>query len=115
MLVRCMVNDQIDQYAYATLLASMSKLHEIAQRAVTRVDAVIIGNIIAIITQRRGLERHQPYGSHAQPMKIIQSPHQAGKVADAVPVGIHVAANGQAVDDRVFVPEITNHELSRSV
>src|SRR5262249_32729424 len=35
------------------------------------------------------------------------------EVADAVAIGIHVGAHRQAVDDRIFVPEIVDHAWPR--
>ena len=53
-----MVHDEIDQHADATLLAAVGEFDEIPKRAVTRIDAVVVGDVIAVVTHRRGLERH---------------------------------------------------------
>ena len=39
---------------------STTELDKIADRAVSRIDAVVVGNVVAVILARRGLERHQP-------------------------------------------------------
>jgi hypothetical protein len=44
-------------------------------------------------------------------MQVIQAPHQALEIADAVAVGVHIGADGEAIDDRVLVPEIVDHAL----
>src|SRR5450432_626130 len=98
-----MIHHQIDEHAYAALLASMRELDKIAQSAVAEIDAVVIGDVVAVIAQWRWLERHQPDRGHAQSMEIIQSPHQSGEVADTVSVGVHETTNRQAVNDRVFI------------
>ena len=90
MLIRRMVHDEVDQHADATLFAAVGELDKITQSAVTGIHPVVVADVIAIVTHRRGLEWHQPYGGHAQPVEIVQPPHQAGKVADAISVGIHV-------------------------
>src|SRR4051812_38169600 len=109
MLVGCVVHHQVDKYAYAALLCAMREIHEVAQRAVAGVDTVVVGDVVAIVAMGRGLEGHQPDGRHAQSVQIVQPPRQTTKVADAIGVGIHVGANGQAIDDRVLVPEIADH------
>ena len=45
-------------------------------------------------------------------MQIVEPAHQALEVADAVAVGIHESADGEAIDDRVLVPEIVDHAVS---
>src|ERR1044071_5484147 len=42
-------------------------------------------------------------------MEVIQPPHQALEIADAVAVRIHVGTDGETIDDRVLVPEIVDH------
>ena len=42
-------------------------------------------------------------------VQIIEAPHQSFEIADAIAVGIHEGLQIQAVDDRVFVPEIFDH------
>jgi hypothetical protein len=51
--VGCVIDHEIDQYADATLLRALGELDKIAQRAVSRVDAVVIGNVVAVIAIRR--------------------------------------------------------------
>ncbi len=48
-----MVDDKVDDHADAALLAAMGELDEIAERAVARIDAVIVGDIVAIIPAGR--------------------------------------------------------------
>jgi hypothetical protein len=42
-------------------------------------------------------------------VQIIEAAHQPLKVADAVAVGIHIGADGEAIDDGVLVPEVVDH------
>ena len=49
MFIRGVIHHQVDQHAQASLRASVGELHEITQRAVPRIDAVIIGNVIPIV------------------------------------------------------------------
>ena len=89
----------------------MSEFDKIADRAVARIDAVIIRHVIAVVAMRRNLERHQPDRGNAETMQIVETTHQALEIADAVAVGIHVGADGQAIDHAVLVPEIVDHGL----
>ena len=111
MLVRGVVDDEVDEHADAALLGAVGELDEIAERAVARIDAVVVGDVVAVVALRRGLERHQPDRGDAEPVQVVEPAHQAREVADAVAVGIHVGADRQAVDDRVLVPEVIDHRL----
>ena len=106
-----MVHHQVDQQPHATLLAAVTEGDEIPQRAIARVDAVVIGDVVAIVAVWRGLKRHQPDGGDAEPLQIIEPAGQPGKITDAVAVGIHEGLDGQAVDDRVLVPEVVDHRV----
>jgi hypothetical protein len=59
-LIGGVVDHEVDDHPYAALLAAMGEFDEIAERAVARIDAVIIRNVVAVVAAGRGLERHQP-------------------------------------------------------
>ena len=109
MLVRGVVDDEIDDDADAALLAAMGEFDEVAERAVARIDAVIVRDVVAVVPAGRRLERHQPDRGDAEPVQIVQPPQQALEIADAVAVGIHIGADGQAIDHAVLVPEVVDH------
>src|ERR1700690_732282 len=47
MLIGGMVDDEIDDDADAALPAAVGEVDEVAERAVARIDAIIIGDIVA--------------------------------------------------------------------
>ena len=49
MLVRGMIDHEIYKDANAALLGSVCELDEIAGRAVARIHAVVIGNVVSIV------------------------------------------------------------------
>jgi hypothetical protein len=53
-----MVDHQIDEHTNAALLRAVGEFDEIANRAIARVDAVIIGHVVAIVAMWRDEERH---------------------------------------------------------
>src|SRR6516164_8938836 len=111
--VRGVIDDEVDDHADAPLLAAMRELDEIAESAITRIDAVIVRDVVAVVLAGRRLKRHQPDRGDAEPVQIIESPLQALEIAHSVPVRVHIGANGEAVDDTVFVPEIVDHRAGR--
>jgi hypothetical protein len=50
MLIRGVIDNEIDNDADAALSAAMSEFDEIAERAVARIDAVIVGNVVAVVS-----------------------------------------------------------------
>ena len=90
-------------------LRGVREFDEIAESAVARVDPVVVRNIVAIVTERGDLKWHQPDGSDAEAMQIIEPAHESLEIPDTVAIGIHVGADRKAIDDRVLVPEIIDH------
>src|SRR6202043_2575850 len=97
MLVGGVVDDEVDDDADAALPAAMGELDEVAERAVARIDAVIVGYVVAVVLAGRRLERHQPDRGDAEPLQVIEAPKQSLEIADAVAIGIHIGANRQAI------------------
>src|SRR3974377_1456364 len=77
---------------------------EITQTAISRIDAAIIGNIIPIVAQRRGIERHDPYRGRAEVLNVIELLRQASKIADTIVVGVEKGFHMQLIDNRVAIP-----------
>ena len=72
MLVGGVVDDEIDEHADAALLGAVGELDEIAERAVARIDAVVVGDVVAVVACGRGLERHQPDRGDAEAVQIVE-------------------------------------------
>ena len=75
MLIRSVVHHQIDQNTNAALFGAVGKLDEIAERTVARIDIVIVGDVVTIVSTGRSLKGHQPNRGHAQSMQIIEAAH----------------------------------------
>ena len=78
---------------------------EILQRSVVRIDVVIIGDVVAVIAQRRRIKRQEPDRGDAELLQIIELFHQTAKIADPIAGAVVKSLHVQLVDDRVFVPE----------
>ena len=52
MLIGGVVDDEVDEDANAALPGAMGEIDKIAQCAVTRIDAVVVGHVIAIVAVR---------------------------------------------------------------
>ena len=69
-------------------------------------DRSVVRDVVAVVAQWRGEERHQPDGIDAQFLKIVELLRQSAEIADAIRVGIEKCADVDLVDDGVLVPEL---------
>src|SRR5947207_7527870 len=107
--IRSVIDHEIDDDADAPLAAAMGEFHEITERAVPRVDIIIIRDIVAVVFAGRRLKWHQPDRGDAQSVQIVEPPKQTFEVADTVAIGIHVGADRQTIEDAVLEPEVVDH------
>ena len=103
-LVRGMVDHELRDDPDAAVVRRRHELAEIAHCAVGRVDGGVVGDVVAVVSQGRGIERQQPHGGNAKVLKIIEFLYEARKVADPVVIGIEERLDMQFVDDSVLVP-----------
>ena len=94
--------------------ASFRKRLEIGERAVARIDGRVIGDVVAVVAQRRRIERQQPEDVDAEVLQIVELPRQTLKIADAVAVAVEERPDVRLVDDPVFVPEVVVMRSVRS-
>src|SRR5579875_3513067 len=73
--------------------------------AIGRMDVLVVGDVVAVVAQRRGIERQQPQRRDPEILQVVELLPQAAEVADAVVIGIEEGLDVQLVDDRVLVPE----------
>ena len=68
-------------------------------------DAVVVGDVVAVVPQRRRVERQQPERGAPRGPSGNPASGQAAEVADAVAVAVAERADVQFVDDAGLVPE----------
>ena len=93
MLVGRVIHDEIDEYAHSALFAGPCEFDKVAEGAVSRINAVVIGYIIAIVFAGRGLKRHQPQGRNSKSLQVVQTTHQALEVPYTVTICIQISSN----------------------
>lgn len=97
------------EHAHAALTAPVCELNEIPERSIARIYAIVIRDIVSVVSPWRGLKGHEPDGSDPKPLQIIQAAHEPLEIANAIAVRVHERSHREAIDDCVFVPEIINH------
>ena len=104
MLVGRVVDDEFGDDAQAAPMRLRHEGPEVRHLAVGRIDRLEVGDVVAVVAQRRRIEGQQPDRRDAQRLHVVEALHQAGEVADAVAVRILEGFHVQLVDDRVLVP-----------
>ncbi len=105
MLVGGVIDDQLGDDSQAACVRGVEEPHEVVAGAVVGVDALVVGDVVAVVAQRRFADRQQPQARHAKALQVIELPGQPGEIADAVAVAVAEGLDVQLVDDRVLVPE----------
>ena len=109
-LVGRVVADQLRDHSQPAAVGLADERAHVREVAVGRVHRRVVGDVIAVIEQRRRIEGQQPDRRDAQVLKIVQLFGQPAEVADAVVVAVGEGADVQLVDDRVLVPERVSRE-----
>ncbi len=105
MLVGRVVDHQVGDDADAAGVGGLGQRLEVGDRADRGVDLAEVGDVVAVVLERRGVDRHEPEAIDAQLLKIVELRRQPDQVAVAVAVGVEEAADVDLVKDGVLVPE----------
>ena len=105
MLVGGVIDDQLGDDPDPALVRLAQERAEVAQRAVARVDPLVVRDVVPVVTQRRRVEGQQPEAGDAEPLEVVELLREPGEVADAVRGRVAEGPHVRLVDDRVFVPE----------
>jgi hypothetical protein len=77
---------------------------EVLERAVLRVDVLVVGDVVAEVDLRRRIDGREPDGVDAESLQVVEPLGDAVQVADAVAVRILKTARVDLVDDCVLPP-----------
>src|SRR2546430_8255597 len=105
MLVGGVINDQLSDNFQTIRVRLLDEHLKIVQRAVVRVHSAVVRNIVAIITQGRGIERQEPEGRDAEVTQIGQLLDKSLEITDAIAIAVIKGPHMEFVNDGVLVPE----------
>ena len=104
-LIGGVVEHQLGDYAEPALVRLAETFFKIVERAIRRVYAGVVRDVVAVVFQRRGIERQEPDGGDAEVLDVIQLLGESPEIAGAVAVGIEEGADVDFVDDAALIPE----------
>src|SRR5262249_38394170 len=87
------------------LMRGVQERREVLHRAVTGVDARVVGDIVAGVFERRRKEGQHPQTGDAQLLDIVEFLNQPAEIAYTVVVAVLERLYVQLVNDRVLIPE----------
>ena len=88
----------------APLVGGVQKRSKILELAVMRMDTCVVGDIVAVVLERRRVERQKPDRRHAEVLKVAQLLGQPAKIANSIADAVEKGADVNFIDDRVFIP-----------
>ena len=104
-LVGGVVDDELGDDANVAAMRFRHEALEVLHRPVVRMDVLVVGDVVAVVPERRRIEGQQPERVDAEALEVVEPLCQAGEVADAVVVAVEEGAHVHLVDDGVLVPE----------
>ena len=104
MLVRRVVHDEVGDDPDAALVRLVDEGDEVADVPVVGQHRHEVGDVVAAVAQRRGVDRQQPDAVDAEPLQVVQPGRQPAQVTGAVAGRVREAADEHLVEHRALVP-----------
>ncbi len=107
-LVAGVVDDEVDDHPHAAGVGLAQQPREVAQGPDPWVDREEVGDVVAGVAVRGGMDRVEPQAGDAEPGQVVQPADQPAQVAVAVAVGVLKRSDVEAVDGGLAVPAISH-------
>jgi len=105
MLVAGVVDHQFGDDTDSPFVGLTHEQLEILEGPIARMNAVVIGDVVAVVLERRRIEGQQPDRGDSQVFQVIELAHEPLEIPDAVAAAVQESLHRQFVDDGVFIPE----------
>ncbi len=93
MLVGRVIDDQLREHTDVERVRRVEEAPEVVEGPVHRVDRRVVGDVIAVVPQRRRVEGQEPEAGDAEVVEVGQLLREAGKITDAVAVAVEKGAD----------------------
>jgi hypothetical protein len=104
MLVRCVVEHQIQDDPDAAAVRFVEQALEVLQGAVLRRDGGVVRDVVAAVELWGRVVRREPDGVDSQVGQVVQPGGDSGQVTDAIVVAVGEAARIDLVENGAFPP-----------
>jgi len=106
-LVGGVVGHEVDQHPQPAGVRRGQQPVEVGEGAEHRVDHAMIGDVVAEVDHRRGVERRQPDRIHSEVDQVVQPAGDPGQVPDPVAAGVGEAPRIDLIDHRRPPPVVS--------
>src|SRR5205807_4598145 len=96
-LIGSVINDQLGDDAQSPLVCGVEERAKIVERSVVWIDVVIIGDVVAVITQRRWIKGQEPDCGDAKLLEIVEFLDQTAEIANPVAIAVMEGLDVQLV------------------
>ena len=110
-LVGAVIHHQVHKHPHTHAVGTFQYFLKSFQTAEIRVDVFVIGDIVAIVGVRGGIQRAEPDRIGAEALDVIQFLQHAVQVADTVAVSVTETARPDLVNDHIPIPLCSCHRL----
>ena len=110
-LVRGVVDHKVHEHAQAAVVGLLQNALEDLEVAEVRVDVHVVGDVVAPVRVRGGVERREPDRIHAQTLDVVEPVQNAVEIADPVAVAVAEAPGPDVVDHHILIPGSKRHEV----
>ena len=104
-LVRGVIDHELGNNRQASPVRFPQEALEVAQLSVGGMNACIIRDVIAVVSQRRRVERQKPQSRDTQLFEVIQLLGKPVEVSNSIGVRVVEGTHMELVDRCIFVPE----------
>ena len=104
-LVGRMVDHEVGDDSNATRVGGLGERLEVRDGADRGMDLPEIGDVVTVVLQGRGIDRHEPEAIDTQLLQVVELGGQPGQIAVAVAVGVVKTPGVNLVKDGVLVPQ----------
>src|SRR4029078_5403383 len=103
--IGAVVHDEVDKNLQPTFVRGLDQATEVIERSEVWMDPREIGDVVAVVKQRRGIKRLHPDAVDTKVPHVIEAHRHAGEVALAVVIRVVERSRVELVEDRVLVPQ----------
>ena len=103
-LVGRVVDNELRDHPKTARVRRRDESAHVLDRAVFGMHGTVVGDVVAVVAPRRGIEGQEPDRGRPQLGDVVELLGQPGQVADAVVVRIEERLHVHLIDDRILVP-----------
>ena len=104
-LIGRVIQHEIRDHPQAVAMGGLEEAVEVRHGPVVGMDRLVVGDVVAVVAQRRLEEGQEPEAVDAELLQVGELTRQPREVADAVVIAVPEGAHVQFVEDGVLVPE----------